>query len=199
MGSQRMDQPLLLASASPRRRELMNYTGIPFEAVSLEVDETCDGTGAQRVAELAKRKAIAAAQRFPGRTVLAADTLVQINEQVLGKPQNHDEAEKMLTMLSGQWHQVFTGVCLIDQDICRTEVDETKVLFSCLTPEMIQAYIASGEPMDKAGAYAVQGRGGLFVEALQGSYSNVIGLPLALVRRMLEDAGIKLFRNEMDV
>lgn len=190
---------LILASASPRRRELMGYTGIPFEAVSLDVDETCSGTGEARVGELALRKAKAAAEQYPNRWILAADTLVQINDAVLGKPENKQEAIEMLKSLSGKWHQVYTGVCLLRDGYCQTAVDKTDVLFSKLTPKMIERYVATGEPMDKAGAYAVQGRGGLFVEALKGSYSNVIGLPLALVRQMLENAGFELFNNEMDV
>ena len=191
-----LDQPLLLASASPRRRELFGYTGIPFDAVSLDVDETCQGSGRERVAQLSLRKAQAAAKVYPGRIILAADTLVQVNGKVLGKPVDAEDASRMLSQLSGNWHQVFTGVCLLDDrnGLCQTQVDETRVLFSHLTPDMIEGYIRTGEPMDKAGAYAVQGKGGLFVEALEGSYSNVIGLPLALVRKMLETAGIPLFK-----
>lgn len=195
MAGSRLDQPLLLASASPRRRELFGYTGVPFESISLDIDESCEGTGAYRVARLAQRKAEAAAARYPGRVILAADTLVQVNGNVLGKPIDQDDAKAMLTLLSGTWHQVFTGVCLFDgrNGRCQTKVDETKVLFSSLTDAMIEGYIKTGEPMDKAGSYAVQGRGGLFVEAIQGSYSNVIGLPLALVRKMLHEADISIF------
>ena len=192
-------EPLILASASPRRRELFGFTGIPFEAVSLDVDEACTGNGETRVAELAYRKAIAAARLYPNRIILAADTLVQVNDEVLGKPENQAEAKEMLKKLSGKWHQVFTGVCLICGEHAQTQVDKTDVLFSELTQELIDGYVATGEPMDKAGSYAVQGRGGMFVEALNGSYSNVIGLPLALVRKMLETAGINLFKNETDV
>jgi len=148
-------------------------------------------------------------QRLPGKNLMLLgdrplcnylfDTLVQVNDEVLGKPENQAEAKEMLKKLSGKWHQVFTGVCLICGEHAQTQVDKTDVLFSELTQELIDGYVATGEPMDKAGSYAVQGRGGMFVEALNGSYSNVIGLPLALVRKMLETAGINLFKNETDV
>lgn len=189
-------QPIVLASASPRRRELMTLTGLPFEVAAFEVDEQAIGKGEQRVAEIARRKALAAAKHYPRRIILAADTLVQVDEEVLGKPADFQDACRMLGRLSGRWHEVFTAICLVGgaADRLSLRVDQTRVKFSPLSPSLIEGYVNTGEPMDKAGAYGVQGRGGLFVEALEGSYSNVIGLPLALLRQMLEDElGLTVF------
>ena len=183
-----LEQPIILASASPRRRELFAYTGLPFEAIAVDADESATGEGRTRVASIAERKARAAARLYPNRLILAADTLVQVNGCVLGKPASENDAFDMLSQLCGQWHEVFTGICLYDGRTGQfeTSVDETKVKFAQINETELRGYIRSGEPMDKAGAYAVQGRGGLFVEALEGSYSNVIGLPLSLLRERMK-------------
>lgn len=186
--------PLILASGSPRRRELLGLMGVPFEAVSLDADEECEGTPAERVLALADRKAAAALAMYGDRLILAADTLVARHGLVMGKPATMDEAAQMLLALSGGWHEVYTGVCLLDGKSGRKEVsfDRTRVRFSVLDKHLAQLYVQTGEPMDKAGAYAIQGRGGMFVEEIKGSASNVIGLPMALVRRMLSDFGVSV-------
>ena len=181
-----MAESLILASSSPRRRELMGYTGIPFEVITADAEEMKDGDPAQLVMENARRKAQAVWDGHPGRVVLGADTIVYQHGQVLGKPRDHEDALRMLSQLSGAWHTVYTGVCVIDaagnSDV---RFDESRVQFVPLSPDAIARYAADGEPMDKAGAYALQGKGGMFVRRIEGSYSNVIGLPMALARDML--------------
>lgn len=183
---------LILASSSPRRKELLSMAGIPFEAITAEAEELKEGEPERLVTENARRKARAVARLHPGRPVLGADTVVFLNGRVLGKPRDGEDAVRMLRALSGAEHTVYTGVCLIGADGREdTRADESKVRFSHLEEDVIRRYVQTGEPMDKAGAYALQGRGGMFVERIEGSYSNVIGLPLALVRRMLREAGFE--------
>lgn len=183
---------LILASASPRRRELLALTGLPFTVDAPEVDETCDLPPREAVAEISRRKALAGAKAHPGTVVLAADTLVAVDDVALGKPHDEADAARMLRMLSGRWHQVYTGVCVVSPDgAVRSAVDATDVRFADMPDEAIRRYISTGEPMDKAGAYAVQGIAGLWIEELRGSHTNVIGLPLSLTRRLLEDCGLR--------
>ena len=187
-----MEQTLILASSSPRRWELMALTGVPFEVITAEAEEVKTGDPAELVMENARRKARAVAALHPGRIVLGADTIVYQDGRALGKPRDEDDAKAMLRRLSGAWHTVYSGVCVIGVDGREdARFDETRVLFSPLDEDTIARYAASGEPMDKAGAYAVQGRGGMFVTRIEGSYSNVIGLPMALTREMLLSAGIE--------
>lgn len=182
---------LILASQSPRRRELLSLTGIPFEVDAPEVDETCTLGARDAVLELSRRKALAAAARHPGKVILASDTLVAVDDVPLGKPADEADAFRMLRSLSGRWHQVYTGVCVISAtgDI-HAEVDATDVRFGDMSDEAIRAYIATNEPMDKAGAYALQGIAGLWIEEIRGSHTNVIGLPLTLTRKLLENCGL---------
>ena len=182
---------LILASQSPRRRELLSLTGIPFEVDAPEVDESCTLGAREAVLELSRRKALAAAAKHPGKVILASDTLVAVDDIPLGKPTDEEDAFRMLRSLSGRWHQVYTGVCVISAtgDI-HAEVDATDVRFGHMTDEAIRAYIATAEPMDKAGAYALQGIAGLWIEEIRGSHTNVIGLPLTLTRRLLEACGL---------
>ena len=182
---------LILASQSPRRRELLSLTGIPFEVDAPEVDESCTLGAREAVLELSRRKALAAAAKHPGKVILASDTLVAVDDIPLGKPTDEEDAFRMLRSLSGRWHQVYTGVCVISAtgDI-HAEADATDVRFGHMTDETIRAYIATGEPMDKAGAYALQGIAGLWIEEIRGSHTNVIGLPLTLTRRLLEACGL---------
>ena len=187
-----MEQTLILASASPRRRELMGYTGLPFQVITADAEELKAGPPEELVKENARRKALAVAKEHPETVVLGADTVVFQDGQVLGKPRDREDAIRMLRALSGAWHEVYTGVCVVDaqgrQDV---RADVSRVQFTPLDQETIDRYVETGEPMDKAGAYAVQGRGGLYVRRIEGSYSNVIGLPMALVREMLRAAGFK--------
>lgn len=191
-----MNTELILASASPRRRELLKMTGIDFSVDAPEVDETCDLPAREAVLELCTRKARAAAQLHPGRIVLAADTLVSVDDQPLGKPQNEADAFRMLSLLQGRWHQVYTGVCIIDAEgKLHRDVDGADVRFGAMTDEEIRRYIATGEPMDKAGSYALQGIAGLWIDEVRGSFSGVIGLPLSLTRRLLTECGLTMLPN----
>ena len=187
-------QPIILASQSPRRRELLSLYGIPFVVDPSQADEDhVTGTGAERVKALAKVKCDEVAQRYPGRMVLAADTLVCVEDEILGKPKDEQDAHRMLRLLSGRAHEVHTGVCLRMPDgreLCG--VDTTQVHFMEMTDEMIDRYIATKEPMDKAGAYGIQSTAGIFISHIEGSASNVIGLPLGLVTDFFTEAGIEI-------
>ena len=146
--------------------------------------------------KLAQLKCAEVAERHPGRMVLAADTLVCVDDEILGKPKDEADAARMLHLLSGRAHEVHTGVCLKLPDgrkLCG--VDTAKVYFMQLTDENIRRYIATGEPMDKAGAYGIQGRAGVFISHIEGSPSNVIGLPLGLLTRFFDEAGIDYFET----
>ena len=178
--------PLILASGSPRRKELLDTMGLSFSVDVSDADEFASGTPEEMVLELSRRKAQAVAPRHSGAVILAADTLVYARE-VLGKPHSAGEARRMLAELSGSWHSVYTGVTLIDTRSGKTlsRVDVTRVHFVPLTSEEIDAYVATGEPLDKAGAYAIQGQAGMLIDRIEGSYSNVVGLPTALLRSML--------------
>lgn len=190
---------LILASASPRRAALLRAAGFEFDVIPAEVDEavdveeTPDGY-ARRVAQL---KAQAVAARAPGRVILGADTVVVIDHEVLGKPADADDARRMLRRLAGREHVVMTAVSLLNPAAregaskrLETRVARTTVEFAPLSAAEIDWYIASGEPMDKAGAYAVQGLGSRFVTRLDGSYSNVVGLPVAVVYDLCRGAGL---------
>jgi septum formation protein len=182
---------LILASASPRRRELLAQAGFSFEVVPADVPEVRKpGEDPIRfVTRLAREKAEAvAASRAvtPDTIVLGADTIVVVDEEVLGKPQDAAEAARMLRLLSGQTHQVITGVCLAKGRERQRAAEVTFVRFATLSDEEIDAYVATGEPLDKAGAYAIQGRAGRWVPRIHGCYFNVVGLPLALVSSMIE-------------
>ena len=182
---------LILASQSPRRKELLALTGIPFLVDAPEVDESCTLGARDAVEELSRRKALAAAARHPGKVILASDTLVAVDDVPLGKPADQADAFRMLRSLSDRWHHVYTGVCTISATgEIYTGVDDTAVRFGPMSDEAIRAYIATSEPMDKAGAYALQGIAGLWIEEIRGSHTNVIGLPLTLTRTLLEKCGL---------
>ena len=181
---------LVLASSSPRRAEILTSLGIPFEVEPADVDETAlpgeepEGTAAR----LASAKAGAVAARRPEAWVLAADTLVVLDETVLGKPADDAEATRMLALLSDREHRVVTAVCLRKgADTGTTHVEWSRVRFAPLCPEEIVWYVATGEPRDKAGAYAVQGLGARFIEGIEGSFTNVMGLPARAVYRLLRE------------
>ncbi len=187
-----MPQPkLILASQSPRRRELLSRLGIMFDIDAPEVDERCDLGPKEAVREICRRKAVHAAGLHPGCVILAADTLVAVDGTPLGKPADEADAERMLRMLSGRSHEVFTGVCAIDANGGLHETEsETEVCFAEIPEDEIEAYIKSGEPMDKAGAYAMQGLASQWITEIHGSPTGVIGLPLELTRRLLRECGI---------
>ena len=181
---------LVLASSSPRRRELLAELGVEFEVEAAEIDESAmvgehPITYTQR---LAHHKALAVFKRREASAdliVLGADTIVVLDEHLLGKPANVADAARMLRLLSGRTHQVMTGIALMVPGNTVTAVETTNVTFRILSEAEIAEYIATGEPMDKAGAYAIQGLGGAFVEKVDGDYSNVVGLPLGLLGKKL--------------
>ncbi len=172
--------PLILASGSPRRREILERLRIPFEVIVADIDETPNATESAKamVTRLAKEKAAAVAAQHPGRWVLAADTTVAFRNTVLGKPKKDKDAQRMLTQLSGKRHEVFTGVCLRRDSDVFSFCDTTEVHFRTVTPAMIRWYVRTGEPMDKAGAYAIQGTGAFLIQRITGSMTNVVGLPV---------------------
>ena len=183
---------IILGSQSPRRRELLARLGYAFETCSPDVDEHVDAPASEAVAILARRKARAAAENYREGVIIASDTLVSLDGAALGKPEDAADAHRMLRALSGRTHEVFTGVCVIDCSDGRREsrVVRTGVTFRELSDEEIDAYIATGEPMDKAGAYAIQGAAGAFVAGLDGSFDNVVGFPTQEVAEMLGHFGL---------
>ncbi len=189
---------LILASASPRRRELLTQVGVSFEIEVSDVEEVLDDSLSPelQVQSLALQKARAVAAQRKAGLVLGADTVVVDNNVLLGKPRSTEEAVAMLRSLSGKWHQVMTAVALVDAGDTQhiwTSVEITNVKFRDLTEDDIAAYVATGESMDKAGAYGIQGYGALLVERIEGCYNNVVGLPLQLVAKGLRNWGINLY------
>lgn len=183
---------LILASGSPRRRELLAGMGYAFEICAPDVDEHVSGHARDIVYTLAQRKARAAAEHQTSGVIIASDTLVSLDGAPLGKPEDVADAKRMLRALSGREHEVFTGVCALDVATGRSETRSvrTGVTFRALTDAEIDAYIATGEPMDKAGAYAIQGGAGAFVEAIDGEFDNVVGFPAEEVKEMLQEFGM---------
>jgi nucleoside triphosphate pyrophosphatase len=175
---------LVLASGSPRRRELLAQLGLTFAVVAPDVDET--PRPGERPGELVRRLAAAKAAAVDGDPVLAADTTVEVDGEILGKPLDADDARRMLRRLSGRSHRVHTGVAVRAGERLGLDVVTTIVTFVPLQPAVIEWYVGTGEPLDKAGAYAIQGHGGAFVEHVRGSVSNVVGLPLTSVARLLQ-------------
>ena len=182
---------LILASQSPRRKEILESAGIPFTVRVAPVDESVRPGEAPMsyVRRLAASKALAV-PRAAGEVILAADTTVVIDGEILGKPENAEDARRMLKLLSGRTHEVLTGICFAMQGTLQIDGETTLVEFAELTAQEIDAYIASGEPMDKAGAYGVQGLAGKFIRRMEGCYFNVVGLPVSLVYRHLKKLGM---------
>ena len=182
---------LILASSSPRRRELMGMTGLPF---AVRVGETDENIGEpdpeKRVRLLALRKAEAAWRGDPEEAILGADTLVYLKGRLLGKPSCREEARAMLRALSGAEHTVYTGLCLRTEAGAKTMSCATRVWFRTLSEEEIEEYLDTGEPMDKAGAYGIQGRGALLVQRIDGDFYNVVGLPLSALTELLQREGL---------
>lgn len=189
---------LVLASSSPRRQELIQMLGLPFEIATNDVDETVsnDLSPKQIVEELSLRKAQASTARITDSQsiVIGSDTIVVYLEEVLGKPKDQEDAFRMLKLIEGKTHQVYTGITCIDVGESRivTRSRVTDVRMKALSDEQIRAYIATGEPMDKAGAYAVQGIGSTIVESINGDHFNVVGMSLSLLSEMLEELGVKV-------
>lgn len=189
-----MKPKLILASGSPRRRELLAGLGLAFEIRPVDLDETpLDGEDPRAyVSRLAAAKA--RARTGPEEVTLAADTIVVLDGELLGKPENPGEARGMLGRLAGREHQVLTGVAVFDGAAERlvAGLESSMVTIAALTAEEIAWYVATGEPLDKAGSYAIQDLGALFVERVEGNYTNVVGLPLPLTYRLFEELGFNL-------
>ena len=184
----------ILASGSPRRRELLQQIGALFR---VEVSEAEELSQAESPAELvrlnAAAKAEAVAREHPGEAVLGADTVVALEGKIYGKPRDAAEACSMLAALSGRRHEVLTGIALVSGGQTFSEAVSTQVQFGELTAEEISRYVATGEPLDKAGAYALQGGAAVFIEGIEGSYSNVVGLPLYRTALLAKKAGVDLY------
>lgn len=185
---------IVLASQSPRRQELLKQMGLRYRVHAVDIDEHMDRNLAPGplVETISREKAAAcAALEGPDPLILAADTVVAWNGEVLGKPKNEAQAREMLTHLSGQSHQVYTGFTLRQGERVVTRSEEALVTFRPLSAEEIAAYVATGEPMDKAGAYGIQGLGSLLVEGIRGDYFNVMGLPVCLLGQTLKEFGVR--------
>ena len=188
------DRPIVLASASPRRRELLGRFGIPFRVIPARGEEKAPAglSPGELVRALAEHKAAEVAAGEPESVIVAADTVVEIDGEILGKPGTPERAAEMLRRLSGRTHRVWTGVCVRQGERVLSAAEETAVRFHPLTEEEIAAYVATGEPLDKAGAYGYQDRACLFVERIEGDYFNVVGLPMERLGRMLRSFGVSL-------
>ena len=185
---------LILASQSPRRRELLGLTGLDFIIRAADIDESLDETKPpeEEVARVSRLKALAVA-REPDDVVIAADTIVVCEGKVLGKPRDEADAFRMLSLLSGRNHQVMTGMTVLQGDEIVTHTEVTRLRFRNLLPGEIRAYIASGEPMDKAGAYGIQGGAALFCTRMEGDYYNVMGLPVCALSVILRTFGLPIW------
>ncbi len=188
----------VLASSSPRRRELLASIGVEFDVVPSHIPEERQAGEApeEYVARLSREKAHAIAEQHPSRWVIAADTTVLLGDQLLEKPLDEHDAARMLSLIAGRTHTVYTGVTVqnVDRKYHDTRVAESEVRMLPLPPEDVEWYVRTGEPMDKAGAYAVLGIGAMFIDSIHGSYTNVVGLPLAMLFQMLRKAGIDPLR-----
>ena len=178
---------LVLASGSPRRAEILNSVGWEFEKAVPDVDESViDGESPEDyVQRLAAEKARAVSSSYPGRVILAADTTVVIDGQIIGKPIDLDDARLMISMLAGNWHEVLTGVAVCQNGTENIGLQSTRVKFAHMSDAEIDFLVEKGDPLDKAGAYAVQAQAALFIEGIEGDYWNVVGLPIGLVYRLV--------------
>lgn len=186
---------MILASASPRRKEILENFGFSFKTIVKNIDETSDKAKAEeKILEIAEKKARAAAIDFPDENVVGADTVVVVDGKILGKPKNEEEAFSMLKSLSGRSHEVITAFSFINinKNISYSDYEITKVYFKNLTDDEINWYINTKEPMDKAGAYGIQGKGAFFVEKIEGDFFSVMGFPLGKFVRFLNKTGFNL-------
>lgn len=185
---------IILASQSPRRRELLGLFSLPFAVKVADIDETMDANASpfDEVARVSREKALAVVHDTDD-IVIAADTIVVLGNTVLGKPKSEEDAVKMLTALSGRDHQVMTGLTVLRGDACISCTEVTDIHFRELSQKEIRTYVATGEPMDKAGSYGIQGGAALFAEKMTGDYYNVMGLPVCRLRMILQDLAPELF------
>ena len=190
--------PLVLGSVSPRRRDILEQLGIPFESIGSMIEETlCQGIDLKDlVCQMALRKAQSLCSELKNRWILSADTIVAVNEKIFGKPKDYRECYDMLTCLSGQEHMVVTGFSILDPEGETSHIEAviTKVTIKGLSKSEIDGYIKTGEPYGKAGAYAIQGIGSFMIKKIQGSYTNVVGLPVyELINALLRCGGLEVF------
>lgn len=189
---------LLLASGSPRRRELLASVLGSIDVEAADIDETPrpGESAVELVVRLAEDKATVVAERHRGRTVIAADTVVVVDGAILGKPVDREDAAEMLRRLSGRVHQTITGIAVSRDGSCMSRIEVTDVSFRPIDAAAIEWYLATGEADDKAGAYGIQGRAGLFIDRIDGSYQNVVGLPLAALDALMGSMGVALLDFE---
>ncbi|MDD2586568.1 MAG: Maf family protein [Syntrophomonadaceae bacterium] len=187
---------IILASQSPRRKMLLETLGVDFTCVPAKIDEyvLCREKPREAVNRIARQKAEEVASRYKDSLVIAADTIVVYNHQIMGKPEDEEDAFRKLSILSGNSHEVITALCIMNaaRKVCDQEDEITRVYFRNITERETRAYIATGEPMDKAGAYGIQGIGSIFISRIEGCYFNVVGLPLSRLYIMLQRQGIDL-------
>jgi len=188
-----MQPNIILASASPRRRELLDLVGIPYTVVPADIDESMRGAElpAVHVERLAREKALAIATRHPDSLVIAADTIVVIDGRIMGKPRTEEEAAEMLAVLSGITHTVVTGMACALNGRLESSVDDVSVTFRTLSAQEIQEYVETGEPMDKAGSYGIQGFGATIVRRIDGDYFAVMGLSLVRLVELMQRFGVR--------
>ena len=189
---------LILGSGSPRRKEILHYFNLPFEQIASDFDEESvvyEHDPKAYVKELSYKKALSLAEKFPDRTILTADTIVCLDNEILGKPKNANEMKKVLEKLQGRWHSVWTAVTTTKQGIFYNEEEETKVLCNTLKPDELHRYMKELALHDKAGGYAIQKSGGLFVRRIEGCYYNVMGMPLNALQNVLKHVGIDLWNH----
>lgn len=188
-----MMKPLILASASPRRKEILNTLGIAFQTIPADIDESPlqDEEASSYALRMAVQKALAVAKTAESGIVVAADTIVVLDGKILGKPRDKEEAKKQLLALAGREHIVISGIGIVDKDNNRTlsGMEQTIVYFDTMTEDEIEAYIGTGEPLDKAGSYGIQGLGGMFIRRIEGDYFNVVGLPVHKLCCLLKELG----------
>jgi len=190
--------PIILASQSPRRKRILEQYSIPFEQTSHEFDERSvpwSGDSHGYAKELAQQKAVDVASRFPKRTIIAADTIVELDGHLLTKPDDLEDAVKMMSSLSGRWHSVITGIAIIHNSGATADSDETRVRMQPLTENQIRSYLKLEQWHDKVGGYAIQGAGAMLVERIEGCYYNVIGLPVVCLSKMLKIIGIDIWNH----
>lgn len=196
-----MTKPIVLASASPGRREVLRRTGIPFTVDPSDCDESLDAaTPEEHVMTLAMRKALAVASRHPDSIIIGADSVVELDGDILGKPGSPADARRMLARLAGRSHRLLTGIAIVGSGSGKTYqgIEATVVHLRALTDEQLDAYVASGEPMGKAGSYELQGLGAAIIDRIEGDFANVVGLPVAHLARALEDFGVHVLESDMN-
>lgn len=186
---------MILASKSPRRKEILEDIGFKLKIESIEIDEVSDKVSVtEKIMDIARKKTSAVANNYPNEFIVGADTIVEVDGKIIGKPKNEEEAFKTLKMLSGRKHNVITAFTLLNlsKNIEITDFDITEVSFRELTDNMIKWYIGTGEPMDKAGSYGIQGKGAAFVEGIKGDFFSVMGFPIGKFIEKLTQLGIEM-------